>query len=913
MMAARSHEGQQACRTGQPGQSVAHLAGDAAAWTGRFFLLVAVLGAPWFLGAVEAWAQFWLLTTVTIAMACVAIYLLLRPAKRGILSLSPAILPLLLGIGLGLFHLIPLDERTLERVSPQAATLARELLPATDSAEPLGLASLELKPVSNRRPTTVYPAATRHSLALLILGTSVFFLAAVLFSRPTTHLWLLGLITINGAAIAFFGLAQNLTWSGQIYWTIVLTNGGAPFGPFVNRNNGGGYLILCLAAAIGLTLWGLGHYFNAWDSTAISCRRSQQSMASRVKARILSAVAELNAGILTWLTLAGLLVAAICCSLSRGSVLAMLSAVLVTAGCMVAYRRRGFAVLWPIAAIAIGLFLITWVDLSDEVGSRLATLFDDEIVHEERLFHWQDGLQAATDYWRSGSGLGTYRFVYASYQDRLSEHWFHYAENVYLQILVEAGIAGLLLFLTGLAFVVAAIRRLLLCSSDLTTLAFAVTGIFALTGQAVASFFDFGLFLPANFMLFALLCGALTGTAARFRNTPSRIAASWKPTLYRTVALLIALGLLAGCLWGRSELRSLVPVEGAMRATRLAGNLRDLSSEQLAVHIQQLTNAGCFHPDDAELHRRLAELWIQRYQVETTKELLAKTAFSPDDPRLAQLASPMLVHQRAWLFERANSPDQLEALRHSPVVQENLLPALKHLVASRRACPLLPEVHCALAQLCGLVGSVSMDETHIQRTRQLAPGNPDLLYICGLLEFQASRFSSAYASWKASLSLSPRYLTPVLQIAAGSLADEGVLASLLPDDPDLLVRLAKQRFVDEGSDLIRERLVARAEILLTKSELPKAERLFLQGSIQSLRGSFTEAIASYEQALLLRSYEVEWRYELARLLQKQGFLEEAHEQARRCARLEPREKKHKELLDEIFASQIAKPSTTHGS
>ncbi len=905
-------EGQQGIRSERCKGSVSGTAADVAAWAGRVSVLVAVLAAPWLLGAVQAWVQVWLLGAILVALTSSTIYLLLRPGRRGAVSVPLAIVPLLLAIGLGVCHLIPLDRSTLNRVSPKARQIADEFLPGADSHEQAALTALGIEASPSRRPVTVYPAATRQSLALLVLAASVFFLAAVLFSRPASHLWLLGLIAANGAAIGFFGLAQNLTWNGQIYWSVILTQGGGPFGPFVNRNNGGGYLVLCLAAAIGLTLWCLGHYFSAWDSTARSDRRPRESVISRIRIRILSGLANLNAQTLTWLTIAGLLVAAICCSLSRGSVLAMLAAVLVTVMIMIASQRRGMAILWPVGAMAIGLLLIGWVGLSDEVGARMATLFDDEVIQEDRLLIWQDGLKAADDFQRAGSGLGTYRFVYAQYQERLAEAWFRYAENVYLQVLVEGGITGLVLFVTGLGLIAASVWRLLTGGRELTTLAFAVTGVFALAGQMVASVFDFGLFIPANFLLFALLCGSLAGSATRLRS-PRVVPGSWKPTLSRGVALLTACGLIAGCFWSLLEIRSVSPVDNALREVRLAGKLKDLTGPQLTQHIDQLTAAVHQRPGDAELHRRLAELWMQRYQVETVRELQARTSFAADDPRLIQLASPLLVHQRAWLYTRSKALGELEDLQQSPIVRDNLTPALKHLFASRQACPLLPEVHCGIAQLCGLAGPVSQDETHIDRTRRAAPGNPDMLYICGLLNYQAARFESAYASWKASLTLSPRYLTPVLQIAGAGLAKPGTVETLLPDSPELLVRLAREQFAVEGGEPIQEQLLARADTLVPTSGLPEAERLFLRGSILAMREAYPEAIDSYTQALALRSYEVGWRYELARLFQRQGFLDKAHEQARLCARREPREPKYRKLLEEIHTTRLMQTSAVRGS
>lgn len=900
MRIARPAEGQERADCRQTTDHGRRRLADAAAWIARGVVLAAVLAAPWLIGAVEAWVQVWIFGFVVVALALVGVNLALRGPHRPLPPLPLALVPLLLAIGLGIFHLIPLDQGLLGRLSPKARAIADDFLPAADplvetpGGGPAGAAASTSGP--DRRALSVYPTASRSGLALLILASSVFFLSAILFSRPESHLWLCGLIAANGAAIAFFGLAQKLTFNGQLYWGIVLTQGGGPFGPFVNRNNGGGYMVLCLAAAVGMALWCLAHYFGRQSSSAHGWYGP--GPAARFRLRVLSAVANLNARTLTWLTIAGLLVAAVCCTLSRGAVLAMLAAVLATVAVMVASQRRGLAIVWPVAAMGVGLLLIGWVGMSDDVGARLATLFDDEIIHEARLPHWEDGLAAAADFWQTGSGLGTYRFTYRPYQHRLAQSWFYYAENVYLQVLVEAGAAGIALLLTGLGLVAAAIWRLLTRGRDLRTLAFGIAGVFALAGQSVAALFDFGLLIPANFLLFALVCGALSGSAARL----SRVGGPRMSATRRVAAAALSVALLAGCVWGRGEVRAAVPGEKALREVRLAGPLQRLSVPQLDGHIESLTAACQGRPDDAELHRRLAELWMQRYQTRTIAELLEKTSFAPDDPRLAQLASPLLVHQRAYLFRRLNMPGELDALRRSPPVQENLLPALSHLVAARQACPTLADVHAGLAQLCSLKGPAFDDQVHVHRARRLHPGDPDLLYVCGLLDFQAGRIAAALAGWKASLALAPRYLNDIVQIAGARLAEPGGIAQLLPDSPELLVRLARREFADDAT--IRDRLLARAEEILPQSDLAEAERLYLAGAIGALRNDYPQAIDYYLRAVALRSRQVAWRYELAQLLQQQGRLEEAREQARWCARLEPKQARHKRLLEEIHYARL---------
>ena len=55
--------------------------------------------------------------------------------------------------------------------------------------------------------------------------------------------------------MAFFGICQQMSWNGKLFWSFPLRHSGYPFSSFVNRNNAAGYLVLCLAAAFGVAFW----------------------------------------------------------------------------------------------------------------------------------------------------------------------------------------------------------------------------------------------------------------------------------------------------------------------------------------------------------------------------------------------------------------------------------------------------------------------------------------------------------------------------------------------------------------------------------------------------------------------------------------------------------------------------------
>ena len=215
-------------------------------WTAHRLAEVLLIGtvivAPWFFGSVQSSVQVWLYVPV---LAALVLWLTGHLAERSMDALPVAIVPLLAALALGGVQLLPLDRQTHAMLSPQGAALG-ELLSGEQGAGSGGSLSL-------------YPAGTRRDLALLALVVSTFFLGTRLFQSPRIQQGLYALVAVNGTCLVLFGLAQKLTWNNRLYWTVPLRQSGGSFGPFVNQNNAGGYLNLCLA--------------RRWDWSSSLCER----------------------------------------------------------------------------------------------------------------------------------------------------------------------------------------------------------------------------------------------------------------------------------------------------------------------------------------------------------------------------------------------------------------------------------------------------------------------------------------------------------------------------------------------------------------------------------------------------------------------------------------------------------------
>lgn len=581
----------------------------------------------------------------------------------------------------------------------------------------------------------------------------------------------------------------------------------------------------------------------------------------------------------------------------------MIGAFIFTVVIALCARRRSLR-LWGIAvAVTAGLALVSWVGMNDSVRARLATLLNQETISEDRISHWGDGLKAAADFWQLGSGLGTYRYVYRPYQQRLSEGWYYHAENEYLEAVVEGGIPGLGLMLSMIALVGAAGWRLLRNDRDARTFAFGIAGVFALTSQAIHAFSDFGLHIAGNMLLLALLCGSMSGRAAELAKHRSSPRFMGLPHTRHLSTFLLAL-LLAASIWGYLQLRGIAAAQAALEQVRFTETPTGATAEALLDAAKRLGAALERRPDDAEAHRRMAQLWVHLYRSHALEQLRHETQSGVDETRLWELTSPAVIHGRAHQFARHNLSSELESLRSQPIIRDHLRRALKHSILARRACPLLPEVHLMIAELCVLAGDPANDQIHIERSQRLAPADPDLFFRCGLLELQAGRLDSACDSWRRSLSLSSRHLADILPLAGRQLSLWHTVEKVLPDSPALLIRLARGRYQGDQHASIRGMLIKRAERLIKQADLPEDERCYLRGSLFALKGLYGQAILNLSRATELRWQELNWRHELALLLKQQGRIAEAYEHARLCARMDPNNSRYRRLLREITHTQL---------
>jgi O-antigen ligase len=327
-------------------------------------------------------------------------------------------------------------------------------------------------------------------IALLVnTGLVVIFLAALrIFSASGVRLFARG-VAMMGLLLSLVALAQDATARGLMYWRWKpLTEGAAPFGPFVNRNHFATWVVLVLPLSIGYLAAHTAAHRSA--STALVPLRRRIVTFFDGRAMLLTAAACMMA-------------VALVATLSRSGLLGISAA----AAGAVAVRlhhsneAQGRLRWWIVtAAVAAGLLIAASIPAATIVD-RLAR---SPVSAGDRLLIWKDTMPMVRDFWLTGTGAGTYETGMLVYQRASPGVRFNQAHNHYLQLAAEGGVLLCVPLFAALGlYARQAWTRVAADSSGMFWIrAGALCG---LAGAAAQSVWETGLATPANAVLATVL------------------------------------------------------------------------------------------------------------------------------------------------------------------------------------------------------------------------------------------------------------------------------------------------------------------------------------------------------------------------------------------------------------------------
>ena len=820
--------------------------------------------------------------------------------------------------------------------------------------------------------TSSYPPATRLRLCELLLGVTAFLLFSRSLIRPSQTSWFFGVVMVTGATVAAFGLIQHAGWNGKLYWFYELIYGGQPFGPFVNGNNAGGFLLMCFAAS---NFFIASRIFRGSTARRDGSRTKSRGIFKELTDFAVNALAQLDNRRLYVCGAMILIAAGIATSLSRGALVAL--GVSTITGWMMLFSNKRLVITLSAAVLLLGVAIALYTEGNSSdlrpttVGESLQSMTDIAKATSNRLDHWAVAWRMVQDHWVTGTGLGTYSLSYPPYQQRHLTKIFFHAENQYLEALAEMGIFGLAMLLIAIGLFLRVTLQLIR-ETDAFSRAVGVSGLMALVSQMVAGGLDFGLYQPANTLLMAGMMGAVVGRKTWIDQTRPKDPVQAPAWSHRISQLIFAILLLATG-WAAWEYSA---VDAREKAARFVARFQPLRDAGRIGEMEQLVHYSLrIRPDDAKNHLAMSELKTLRYRIDASYELIAAaeqeladaaqesaepsapsdgpspqsvsqimrdqlpdmsmidpdstinnditvlagdlvdnsnqpkaqespTGEPPDsksasgdsnDSTDSQITSQISItiedvwastdlsalHRLSRASQKFN-PQLYEEIINSAPVSDHLSVAFDHAKTANKLLPDDARLLLRVALLAQLFDDDFSEEDQIAQAIEKRPYGSAALYTGGLLSLQSFRYDQGCDYWNRCLKLTRTYDPSIIQYCRQELTVDQFLNKVLPEDPELLIRLARNYFRQPEDYVLKKIILDHTTRVVAKSGLENTDKYHWQG-IAAFEGlQFQQAIKHFNQVLEVRPDEVSTRVMLARALIAEKQYLEATEELKVC-------------------------------
>jgi O-antigen ligase len=172
-------------------------------------------------------------------------------------------------------------------------------------------------------------------------------------------------------------------------------------------------------------------------------------------------------------------------------------------GAAMALMRRGRAARWVLAGAVLSVGIVLSIPKTAELAGRFQDSRTTATWARPQI--WRETLPIVQDFALTGTGLGSFSTAMLVYQRSDRAQFFNQAHSQYLQLAAEGGVLLLLPLSFAAALFAAAVRREL--AADRSSMFWIRSGASAgIIGVLTQSLWETGLRLPANGLLFAVLC-----------------------------------------------------------------------------------------------------------------------------------------------------------------------------------------------------------------------------------------------------------------------------------------------------------------------------------------------------------------------------------------------------------------------
>lgn len=331
---------------------------------------------------------------------------------------------------------------------------------------------------------SVYPFLTRVALLKFSACALLFFLSVQSFRTRSDLKFVAWFLMSFGFCVAVLGITQNFTSHDVIYWFRRLTEGGNPFGPYVDCDHFAGFMELIIPVGMSLV--------------ALRGVRQEQIV---------------FAGILTLVPIVALVLTA-----SRGGIVSLIFEMGLLVVLMRARKTKsqGIAVA---AILLVALGTLGWLG-AGTVLNRVRSARVEDLSANRRVTMLRGTWHIFLDHPVAGTGLGTLVDAYPKYETLYDGKIVDHAHNDYAEALAETGTVGGLCGLIFLIMLFRESRRRLAEDQSAFSRSIHVAGTVACAGLLVHSLVDFNLHIPANGLIFLVQAAVVLSPVFHRRNRP---------------------------------------------------------------------------------------------------------------------------------------------------------------------------------------------------------------------------------------------------------------------------------------------------------------------------------------------------------------------------------------------------------
>jgi O-antigen ligase len=342
-------------------------------------------------------------------------------------------------------------------------------------------------------PITIDTHATKLGLIRLLAYVSAFVLAAFAARRSTSVKVLLSGLIVLGLLESGFGIFQNLVGYQKIFSYTRQFYLSDATGTYINKNDFSGLLEMIVPLTVGL-MYGLYRRKVRMDDPRRMTGGNRTSMAFSAQAAFFSFVGVLM--------LVGILF-----SHSRMGIITIAFTLIFMALLgQVKLRNRAWA-LSTLLILGCAVGYATWAGLNPILARFEALKGPTGISTEGRTDLWRRGLQCVNDYPVTGTGLGTFELAFRHYQHTQVWGLIDHAHNDYLEVGVELGVVGFVLFWLPILWVWGRMALAFLSDWARGQRGILLGCIGSMLALLIHSAADFNLQIPANALVFAVIAG----------------------------------------------------------------------------------------------------------------------------------------------------------------------------------------------------------------------------------------------------------------------------------------------------------------------------------------------------------------------------------------------------------------------